>query len=181
MEDLKDRLTHLFKGKRLTVFMTVGLIGIALILLSEFWPTSKSQQNTQQTVTAADMERDLLELISNVDGVGKAEVMITLATSAENVYATEQRVNQNVLSDSTNGVLGRTENKNDTQDTIIVVRVSSGAESPILIKQIEPKVQGVAVICEGADDARVKSRIVEMVTTIYDIASNRVCVIKKNS
>ena len=86
-----------------------------------------------------------------------------------------------MLSDSTNGVLGRTENKNDTQDTVIVVRDSSGAEAPILIKQIEPKVQGVAVICEGADSPYVKSSIVEMVTTIYDISSNRVCVIKKNS
>ncbi|MBC8535541.1 hypothetical protein [Feifania hominis] len=181
MEDWKDRLTRLFKGKRLTLFLILGLIGIALILLSEFWPASKPKQSDQSTVTAADMERDLLKLISNVEGVGKAEVMITLATGVENVYATEQRVNQNVLSDSTNGVLGRTENKNDTQDTVIVVRDSSGAEAPILIKQIEPKVQGVAVICEGADSPYVKSSIVEMVTTIYDISSNRVCVIKKNS
>ena len=44
-----------------------------------------------------------------------------------------------------------------------------------------PRVQGVTVVCRGADNDTVKCRITEMMTALFDIGANRVAVLKLNS
>ena len=44
-----------------------------------------------------------------------------------------------------------------------------------------PRVQGVSVVCRGADSDYVRSRLTEMITALFDIGSNRVAVLKLNS
>ena len=40
------------------------------------------------------------------------------------------------------------------------------------------KVYSVAVICEGADNVKVRARLTELITTLYGIGANRVSIIK---
>jgi len=50
-----------------------------------------------------------------------------------------------------------------------------------LIEVKPPQVQGVTVVCRGADNDTVRCRITEMITALFDIGSNRVAVLKLNS
>lgn len=50
-----------------------------------------------------------------------------------------------------------------------------------LIEVKPPQVQGVTVVCRGADNDTVKCRITDMMTALFDIGSNRVAVLKLNS
>ena len=50
-----------------------------------------------------------------------------------------------------------------------------------LIEVKPPQVQGVTVVCRGADNDTVRCRITEMITALFDIGSNRVAVMKLNS
>lgn len=43
-----------------------------------------------------------------------------------------------------------------------------------------PKVLGITVICKGADSDRVRSELTDMLTSLFDIGSNRVAVLKLN-
>lgn len=47
-----------------------------------------------------------------------------------------------------------------------------------LISTTPPKVDGVVVIAEGADKTNVKKDIIECMTSLFDIGTNRVCVMK---
>ena len=47
-----------------------------------------------------------------------------------------------------------------------------------LISSAPPRVFGVTVVCEGGDDDRVKERISDCMTSLFDIGANRVCVLK---
>ena len=51
----------------------------------------------------------------------------------------------------------------------------------VLIESKPPKVQGVTVVCRGADTARVRSEITEMICALFGIGANRVAVLKLNS
>ena len=44
--------------------------------------------------------------------------------------------------------------------------------------RLEPEVKGVAVLCEGGDDILVIKRITDLVATVLDIPTNRICVAK---
>jgi stage III sporulation protein AG len=39
---------------------------------------------------------------------------------------------------------------------------------------VQPKIQGVVVVCEGAEDARVQLTLTSVITTALDIPSTRV-------
>lgn len=41
-----------------------------------------------------------------------------------------------------------------------------------------PRVLGVTVVCRGGDDPNIKNNISECMTALFDIGSNRVCVLK---
>ena len=50
-----------------------------------------------------------------------------------------------------------------------------------VIETKPPKVQGVSVVCRGAESDVIKSRLTEMLTALFDIGSNRVAILKLNS
>ncbi len=63
-----------------------GLIGIALIFLSSYFPSgsggSGSAEETLDKISAQEytsqLEENLIQIISHIDGAGEAKVMITL-------------------------------------------------------------------------------------------------------
>ena len=73
------------KGSRLIVIL--GLVGMGLILLSQFWPGGEQTTAANAEISyAADLEVRLTELVAAVDGVGDCRVMITLESGTEYVY-----------------------------------------------------------------------------------------------
>ena len=57
--------------------------------------------------------------------------------------------------------------------------VNAGSDKTALIeKTMEPVVQGVVVVCQGADDIKVTSDITNAVSVALNVTSNRICVIK---
>ena len=64
----------------------------------------------------------------------------------------------------------------------VVVTFRRGAENTYkgsnLIESKPPEVMGITVICSGADSDRVRAEIVEMMTSLFEIGTNRVSVLK---
>jgi hypothetical protein len=50
-----------------------------------------------------------------------------------------------------------------------------------LVESKPPRVLGVSVVCRGADSSETKHALVEMLTALFDIGSNRISVLKLNS
>ncbi len=158
--------------------LVLGVIALGLILLSlnfeasddqiEPQPLSQAEQDNQ---TVLLMEQKLCDLLSSVEGVGEIKVMITLSSSAEYVYASEQKKAVDQSDDSSY--------KEDSETNIILVDGQDG-KSAIPIKINQPIVQGVAIVCEGADDIMVKSSVIDATKSVLGIGSNRISVIKMN-
>ena len=47
-----------------------------------------------------------------------------------------------------------------------------------LISSTPPKVLGVTVLCRGGDKDKVRADVTELVSSLFDIGKNRVCVLK---
>ena len=63
----------------------------------------------------------------------------------------------------------------------MIVKNGSGVEECLVVKVFEPKIKGVAVICQGGDDLAVKKAITETVCALFDISSASVSVTKMNN
>ena len=158
--ELLSTLRSLQSSKgRTSLAVAVGVLAMLLLLLSELLPgggTQKAVASTTQTVAVQTrLEQQLEGLISQLQGAGRTTVMVTLTTGEETVYAV----------DTQTGDLQQ-------QETHVLLRDGSAlAETTYL-----PQVCGVAVLCEGGGDVRVAARITELLHSLLDLPTNRICV-----
>ncbi|MCI8623467.1 MAG: hypothetical protein HFG26_07375 [Provencibacterium sp.] len=169
--------------KKVRLIVGIGLLGMALILASQFLSSPKKQEAVQPASFSDEayierLEKRLDALIETIDGVGKAQVMITLASSQQTVYATEEKHQADLLEDVSGEDRRRMQESMNRQSSYILVDQGSGRKEPLVEARLDPTVKGVVVVCPGADNKVVNARITEVVTTALGIGASKVCVVK---
>jgi len=165
------------------IIVALGILGMALILLSQFIYSGNPAQNETESseLTAAQyaqaLEERLEYMISQMEGAGETRVMITLEDAGEIVYAREEKRNVDTQREASPESLGRSYQKESTEQRYIVIDGKEGRQA--LVKtRLEPRVQGVVVMCSGAGNVKVEKDIIHVVTTALNIPTTRVCVVK---
>ena len=138
--------------------------------------TPKNSVESEVSSYAAEQEEKLEKLLSSVEGVGKVEVMLTFVSSEELVVEKDAPVvrSNTVEKDSENGT--RTITQYEHGDST-VFRSSSGESEPYVIKTLNPRVEGVLVVAEGAGDGTVNRNITEIAQALFGVEAHRVKVV----
>lgn len=171
----KETIKGMLAGdsKKIKIIVAVGLIGIVLIFASDLLGGSekKAKNDNEGSISyeeyTEELENKLVQLVSSIDGVGECQVMVTLENTTESVYATDVEI--------------KNDDSSVNQKDKYVIYDSENGEAPVLIKEYLPKVQGVTVVCTGGDNTAVKEKIIESVTSLFNIPTNRVSVSKIKS
>ncbi len=173
IEKIKELI---LKDKKLAFMLVLAIIGAVLLVGSEFIGKEKTEQKVGVSVDtyeyAEAMEKKLAEIISAIDGAGSVSVMVTVETGEENVYA--KQVKSDEQSD---------DNKTMSQYEYeyIIVKSGTSSENGMLLKVIEPNIRGVAIVCDGGDNASVRENIINTVSAVLNIKTNKISVCKKKS
>lgn len=150
------------KYKYVALIITVGVVLMAFPAGDE---TEEIVTATEQTAAAYDPEEELAQILSQIKGVGKVSVMLTEAAGAQTVYQTDEDSSE---SDGSRSV---------KVETVIVTDNSRGQTG--LVKTVSPPVYlGAIVVCQGADSASVRLSVVEAVSNVTGISSDRIAVLK---
>lgn len=184
----KGFLEKIITPKGTKILLTIGIIGIALIFLSEYvsfgnikpqMASSSSNMQSLQSYTLS-LEAKLKEIIININGVGKADVMITFDSGTQYIYEqTAKETNNNT--DQTQGDGGKQTTENTNQETTpVIITAESGGQKPLVKTELLPDVKGVVVVCDGGDNATVQENVTNAVSTALGLTSNHICVIKKS-
>ncbi len=160
------------------IFLAMAL-GAALLLFAS--GTAKSEKDTGENTSALSTDEDYSQQLQTqletalccIQGAGKVKVFLTLESGPRYIYATENKLTSDVKSESDSSSAQKT----SEESTLCVVDDGDGRQ-PVLLVRKEPTVKGVVVLCEGAGIAKVEQSIIEAVTTICAIKSNRVSVCK---
>ena len=164
VSELKDRLLPLWQRYRIPLVLL--LAGLVLV----FWPSRSSPAPSSQRSTDAifDLEQTqlrLAQILRQIDGAGRVELMLTLAAGQETVYQTDVRLVTNESGSTTE------------RDTVLLSQ--SGAEKEPLVAVTKlPQYRGALVVCDGADKASVRLAIVEAVSSLTGLGSDHISVIK---
>lgn len=167
--DLKviaGKVTDILKKYRYALLVLV--IGLVLMAI----PTQSTKKSNAVTdnpnPVAAEghtLQQQLKELLSQVDGAGKVEVVLTIGTGEETVYQCNENSSSNTNADS-------------FQKTVVTVTDSQRNETG-LIRQVNPPVYiGAVVVCEGAENPIVKLAMVDAVSKATGLGANRISVLK---
>lgn len=182
---LKGGIEKICRSERFKkMIIIIGFTGIGLIFISTLVnhksPQSPSTAVTSEMQDCADeyrqqLEQSLADIISKVDGAGKTQVFLTMESSAEVVYAADEKQSNEHKSDN-----GTSENETVTETNYITIKLSDGTQQAVKLKELEPQVRGVIVVCEGGNDSIVQENIMRAVKTVFNISSTKVCILKSS-
>lgn len=176
MKDFKriiGQLNSLKDNKKNFIILIVGFILIALIFISEIFPDNvdKTESKSKEDSTidyCTYLEEKVTDIVQSIDGAGETRVMITLLETTEYVYATNDK---NVRKNNN-------ENDDSTSENDYVIIENNNADTGLLIKTIEPKIRGVAVVCEGGDNVKVQNQIYSAVGAVLNVSTSRISISK---
>ena len=167
-----------FKGSDKTVKLItfIGIAAMILILLSELIPkSSDSVKENAETAEkpvcsvseyAAGTEKKLKELLSEIKGVGDAELILSVEGSEEYVYAEELE---------TSSEKGEKDSSEKYKNKLFISE-HNGSREAVVRKIINPRFNGALVICEGGGDPLVKERVIKAVSAALDLPTSKICV-----
>lgn len=161
ISELKSWLLDAIKKyKVIILFLCIGLVLITL-------PTgNKEKENdlpdTHPLETTAISQDDLASKLSKIDGAGRVEVLLSVEYSSQNDYQ------MNTDSSTSSGNRSNTVTVSDAQRN----------ESGLVRKTCAPIYRGAIVICEGADDPSVRYSVVNAVSNITGLRSDKISVLK---
>lgn len=135
------------------VFIVAGLVILGIILIftsSLFEKSSKSEPDFSYELYTSELEEKIEDFLLGVNGIKNVDVIVTLDTSSEKVYA-------------------------QNQSTLDFITINSGtSKTPVYIAEIYPTVRGIAVSCTNGDNDAVKTKLTRLLSAYLGISSNRI-------
>lgn len=138
--------------------LIVLLAGVFLMLLP-------SRQERTTAAEISEMQDALAKLLSKIDGAGRVEVLLSLEYGAESYYQSDEKISAS----------GDTESR---EQTIVLYQPDSAQRLPAVRKTRYPVYRGAVVVCEGAGSPSVELAIVQAVSRLTGLGSDKISVIK---
>ncbi len=169
--ELSSKIKH---DKKMVLLLILGFSVIFMICFSELSEkdneihTDDASSDYSSAQYCQYLEKKVAEIVQSIDGAGETKVMITLAETTEYIYATNDReIRKNSQSSD-----------DSTFENDYVIIDSNNNDSGLLIKTIEPKVRGVAVVCEGGGNSSVQQQIYSAVSAVLNVSTSRISISK---
>lgn len=153
-----ERIVQLLKQYRYGIL--VLLIGLGLMLLPTGSETEE-EESVETPVETLGIQKQLENILSQIEGAGKVQVLLSEAAGETTVY--QQETNQS--GDSLR------------QETVVITNADR-AENGLICQVIPARYQGAVVVCQGGDRASVRLAIVEAVSSVTGLTSDKITVLK---
>lgn len=153
----KQRINALFGKYKYPIL--VVLVGLGLMLLPGKTET-KTITKPEETVQVQDLETRLAAILSQIEGMGRVQVLLTEESGREILYQTD------IQSDT----------DRRTEDTVLV-EDASRVEQGLVRQTLEPQYRGAVILCQGADQPSVRLAIVEAVRCVTGLGADRITVL----
>lgn len=152
--------------KKYRYAMLVLAIGIGLMIIPT--PTKNTrqiQESPRESEVSQTMEERLEEILCQIQGAGRVEVMLTVGLGEETVYQLNE---DSVISDTTSSV----------QTKAVTVTDSDRNQNGLIRQIIPPEYLGAIVVCQGGGDPQVQLAIVNAVSKVTGLGADRISVLK---
>jgi stage III sporulation protein AG len=184
--------------------LLIGLVGSALMIFNSFSflsvhqvdPNAAGRASPQGTETKQastgvsskektafkeyehEYEASLRDILQKIVGVGAVEVLVTIDSTEEVQLDKNVKDSQQVTSENDHN--GATRHITDvTRSGESVLYQSSGDQNPYVLKYTKPKIRGVVVVANGAENLTVKKLLLEAVERGLDVPSNKISILPR--
>ena len=157
-------------GRYQFVLLVIGA-GVLLLLL----PTGGRESSPAPSEEASSIQSDCFDLeafearleqtLSQIEGAGKTRVVLTLDSGSRQILAQD------------------VERESDGAGSSTVVTVGGGSlgQAVVPLQTVAPSFRGALVVCPGGGDAQTRLRLVEAVSALTGLSSNRISICEGNT
>lgn len=194
LEKIKNMENKPLVNKNVMNLIIVFLMGVLILLTANLFKTTATsmkgnliQNDKNKGEVSADgmveeptgeqaeseLKFELKNILQQTEGVGRVEVMIYFSSGEEYVPA----INMNDSTNTTEEVDNEGGRRNTTQKnsgTTVVMTTQGDKTEPMIVKKNKPKVTGVLIVAEGAEDKVTEYRIRKAVINLFNISDNKV-------
>ena len=184
----KKKMRELIKQVGWVRLILLLICGIFLIIVSipeKERDLSKSQTVTESQTSNYDtdendiyvekMEERLAGILELMEGAGRVEVMITLASSSETIINKDQTYEET----------SETERNSDGKEALSSLRKEEtvfsekdGDQNPYILKTVEPAVEGIIIVMDGGNIPSVSNAVTEAVQALFHVDAHKIKVLK---
>ena len=192
---MKEAWKKWFRRDNLLILILSGVLLFIIVLPTGDGNGAKKQKNAQvrtestqenvrqqgETETqgndVSELEKRLEGVISQMAGIGKVKVMITLQSSEELIVEKDEPVERSNTNETDSAGGSRLITQMDSTPSTVFRTVGNDSE-PYVVKTLSPKVEGVVVVAQGAGNGTVDKNITEMVQALFGVEAHKVKVVK---
>lgn len=200
---LSEKLKKMFskndgnnKKKIENILVFIVILAITIVAINYIWNGDKWSQSSNSVPDAEndntvvqvssdanydENEEKLANILSNISGVGKVKVLLTYSQTSTYVPIYNENVKSSNTTETDSAGGSRTVEENDSQKEVIYKEDSSGNKEPVTQSIISPKIEGAIITAEGADNAEVKTAIVQAVEAATGLATHKIQVFKMSN
>lgn len=139
------------------------LAGVVLMVLPSLGKkgTPEVSSATVSGFSLEETESRMEELLSQIDGVGKLRLMLTVSGASQ----------LRLAEDVDNG------SDRDRRETVTVNR-GSGYQEVVVTGEAYPTYQGAVIVCQGADSNTVRLAIIEAVSALTGLTADKISIVR---
>ena len=199
-DKIKKEIKKILAQKQLKNLMAVCLVlAFILLAMNVFLPSTKSltsnkitginvdkkvnnnsvTKDTQELVQTDEksyeekQKIDLKNILKKMNGVGDVEVMMSFDNGEKKVPAYDTSA-QKSTTEETDTEGGKRVNNQNTDSSKIVMTTSDGNNEPFILTTFKPKINGVIILAEGAENSKTKYEIQQSVSKLYNLSLDKV-------
>jgi stage III sporulation protein AG len=200
----KDKFTKeikkIFAQKQLKNLLAVCLVlAFILLAMNVLVPSNKSLMNNKLSSTTTDgkvnnnsvtketeelvqnnaksyeenQKIDLKNILKKMNGVGEVEVMMSFDNGEKKIPAYDTSA-QKSTTEETDNEGGKRVNNQNTDSSKIVMTTNGGNNEPFILTTYKPKLNGVIILAEGAENSKIKYEIEQAVSKLYNLGLDKV-------
>ena len=151
MTSIKKLFAKLKSIKNIEIYVAIIFALVVILVVFVGTGSKNSANSTSDESYISQMEHKICSVVENIEGCGKAKVVISYSSNEEHIYAYE------TTTTTSNGTTKQTSN-------IVTVK-----GEPLITKTLPPKILGVVVVAQGADNPVIRLKIVDVVVTLLNV------------
>lgn len=184
------RLSDQIRQFGIKQWFMIGLCGVALVIIS--MPMKSEQKNQEEDMGVrkenvekntetiqyyeTHLESQLESLLGEMQGVGKVRVMITLEDLGEEIALYQTPYSKNNVRENDETGEQRLEEQYEYREEVIYEKNGNGTEVPYIVRNRQPQIRGVAVICQGGNQPELVLKITSLIEALFHIEAHKISI-----
>lgn len=167
---------------RIGVIVGCGVLLLILSVPEKEKSVTKAENNIQKTEELTgyikEKEEKLEQMLSQIEGVGKVKVMITAKSTREHVVLKDEPYSESSSEEKMQDGSGTVSTEKSSQESTVMNASGENGDTPYVTKDLEPEIEGVLVVAEGATSSKMISEINEAIVALFSVPSHKIKVMK---